>query len=185
MNIAVYCSSRPNLAEEFVETAKIVGEWIGRNGYSLIFGGVNAGIMHTVAESTHNAGGKVVGVIPRTFIPRAEKLNDSTIVTADLNERKAKMIEISDFFIVLPGGLGTIDEWISTLSEFTVIGDTTRRILVANINGIYDNMAKQIEETSNSPFARCEFSDISIIANDAEQLKAELEKFNNNRNNEK
>ena len=170
MKIAVYCSSRPDLAQEYVQVAAEAGKWIGTEGHELVYGGVNAGLMHTVAQAAHDAGAKITGVIPEVFKHRADELNDEIITTQNLNDRKAKMIELSDAFIVLPGGLGTIDEWIATLSALVVAGDTERKIIVANINGIYDHTVAQIASTAHSPFARSEIIDMSIIAHDGSEL---------------
>lgn len=171
MRIAVYCSSRSGLADEYVQTAVEVGTWIGKNGHELVYGGVDAGMMHTVAQSAHDAGAKVIGVIPEFFKHRADAVNNELIVTRNLNDRKSKMIDMADVFVVLPGGLGTIDEWMSTLSALVVDGDTRRKIIVANINGIYDNIEAQIASTANSPFARSEIIGMSLIAHDGVEFK--------------
>lgn len=170
MKFAVYCSSRANLATEYVQAAFATGNWIGKNRHELVYGGVNAGLMHTVAQAAHDAGAKITGVIPEIFSHRADTLNDEIITTRNLNDRKAKMIDLADAFIVLPGGLGTIDEWIATLSALVVDGDTKRKIIVANINGIFDNTVAQIRSTAQSPFARNEIIDMSIIADDCDSL---------------
>lgn len=164
MKIAVYCSSRQDLAQEYIQAATDAGNWIGKNRHNLVYGGVNVGLMHTVAQSAHDAGARIIGIIPECFRHRADTLNDEIIITHDLNDRKSKMIELADAFIVLPGGLGTIDEWIATLSTLVVDGDTNRKIIVANINGIYDNVVAQIASTANSPFARSEIIGMSVIA---------------------
>ena len=154
MNIAVYCSSRSNLEERYTVAAATLGEWIGRNGHTLVYGGSNAGTMHTLAQAAHDAGAYITGVVPKCFANRADKLIDTLIPANDLAERKGRMIQLADIFVVLPGGIGTIDEWISTLTHLVVAGDTTTRIVVVNIDGVFDNMIAQIEATASSPFAK-------------------------------
>ena len=154
MNVAVYCSSRSDLDECYVGAAAALGEWIGRNGHGLVYGGSDAGTMHTLAEAAHDAGAHITGVVPQCFAHRADRLVDTLIPTADLAARKARMIALADLFVVLPGGIGTIDEWISTLTHLVVSGDTCTRIVVVNIGGVFDNMLAQIAATAASPFAR-------------------------------
>ncbi len=154
MNVAVYCSSRSNLDKCYVDAAVVLGEWIGRNGHNLVYGGSDAGIMHTLAEAAHRAGARIIGVVPQCFAKRADSLVDELIHTVDLAERKACMMSLGDIFVVLPGGIGTIDEWISTLTNLVVSGDISTRIIVVNIGGIFDHILAQISATAVSPFAK-------------------------------
>ena len=170
MKIAVYCSSRSDLGADYEQAAADVGRLIGHKGHTLVYGGVDAGMMHLTAQAAHDAGAKVTGVVPEFFSHRADGLLDETIITSGLNERKATMIALADLFVVLPGGLGTIDEWISTLSALVVAQDTRRKIVVANINGIYNNMVAQIAATAASPFARGKGISMSVIASSREEL---------------
>ena len=154
MNIAVYCSSRSGLGECYENAAAALGKWIGSNGHSLVYGGSNAGTMHTLAQAAHDAGAHITGVVPECFALRADPLVDTLIPTADLAERKGRMIALADLFVVLPGGIGTIDEWISTLTHLVVSGDRGTRIVVVNIGGVFNEMLAQIAATAASPFAR-------------------------------
>lgn len=176
--ISVYCSSREGLAGEVVEAARTVGRTIGELGYELVYGGVNAGLMHTVAQAAHDAGAKVTGVVPETFRHRVDPVCDELVYTDNLNVRKGVMIAGTDAFVVLPGGLGTIDEWISTLSDIMVreIADPTvdRPILVLNLGGMYDGMVSQLRLTAGSVFARGKRVDRSRIFADADSLAGAL-----------
>ena len=175
MNIAVYCSSRQGLAPEIEATAQALGQWIGTNGHTLVYGGVNAGLMHTVAQAAHDAGAQVVGVVPEYFMHRLDEVVDDVIETRDLNDRKDEMYRRSDAFVVLPGGIGTIDEWIATLSQITVDG-SPRRIVVMNLDGMYDHMVEQLKATNESPYARvATMLDISIIASTIDEMLEALD----------
>lgn len=154
MKITVYCSSKSNLDNKYTSTAVELGHWIGSNKHELVYGGVNAGMMHILAQSAHDAGASIIGIIPQCFTSRADELNDTLETTPGLNERKARMYALADAFVVLPGGLGTIDEWVSTLSALVVDCDTRRKIIVVNIDGIFDDMAAQLNRVAASPFAR-------------------------------
>lgn len=180
MNIVVYCSSQADLGIEYEAIAEKLGKWIGNRGHTLVYGGVNAGLMHTVAQSTHDNCGKVIGIVPEVFSHRVDKVCDEVILTRDLNERKAQMIEKGDLFIVLPGGIGSIDEWISTLSHIMVIErvnpNADKPIIAVNYKGVYDGVIMQLKSTNDSVFARGKRVDRSIIVKDIEQLISQLEK---------
>ena len=91
------------------------------------------------------------------------------------------MIALADMFVVLPGGIGTIDEWISTLTHLVVAGDTSTRIIVANINGVFDNMIAQIASTAGSPFARggTPVTGHCIIVESVDEMINQLNIYNN------
>lgn len=176
-NIVVYCSSQENLPMVCTEAAQEVGSWIGKNEFTLVYGGVDAGLMHTVALSAHDNGGRIVGVIPEIFKHRADELNDELILTANLNERKGVMIDRGDIFVVLPGGIGTIDEWISTISHKKVCGENSKNIIVVNIDGAYDAMLQQLSDTMNSPYATGDLLNWMDVANSVDELKNLLSKY--------
>lgn len=175
MKIAVYCSSRTGLPDEYTAVAEAVGRWIGSGGHSLIYGGVNAGLMHTVAQAAHDAGARITGIVPHCFTYRADPLVDELVESDNLSDRKAAMIDGADAFVVLPGGLGTIDEWLSTLSQLVVNTDSRRKIVVANIGGLFDSTIRQIDQLAHSPLARSEMLQMSLIAATAEETVAILD----------
>ncbi len=175
-NVVVYCSSQDNLPPECENMAKSVGQWIGEKGHTLVYGGVDAGLMHIVAKATHEKGGRIVGVIPEVFKHRADELNDELILTANLNERKGVMIERGDVFFVLPGGIGTIDEWISTISHKKVCGDNSANIVVINIEGAYDAQIKQLQDTMSSPYASGDLMRWMKVVKNIDELKDLLNK---------
>ena len=177
MNIVVYCSSREALGDDYEKMAQAVGCWIGSHRHTLVYGGVNAGLMHTVAQATADAGGKVIGIVPEVFAHRADKVCTEVIACHNLSDRKDLMIEKGDAYICLPGGIGTIDEWISTLSHLIVAGiENKKPIFVVNYMGMYDNLVAQLRECAHSPFARGKNIDCSHIASDTNNL---IEKLNN------
>ena len=154
MNVVVYCSSQEGLDSQFQQLATALGTWIGKNGHTLLYGGSNAGLMHITAQAVHKAGGHIVGVIPEMFRHRIDPLCDEVIYTAHLGDRKQYMIENGDIFIVLPGGIGTLDEWISTLAVMTIGNDDPRPIIVADIDGMFAATAQQLADLTRTPFAR-------------------------------
>ena len=154
MKIVVYCSSQAGLEEKYQQLARDLGSWIGQNGHSLLYGGSNAGLMHITAAAAHEAGGHVIGVIPEMFRHRIDPVCDEVVYTANLGDRKQYMIEHGDVFIVMPGGIGTLDEWMSTLAVLTIGNDDPRPVIVANIDGLYDATVQQLADMTQTPFAR-------------------------------
>jgi len=154
MNIVVYCSSREGLDDKFQQVASMLGTWIGQHGHTLLYGGSNAGLMHITATAVHEAGGRVTGVIPEMFGHRIDPVCDEVVHTANLGDRKQYMIEHGDVFIVLPGGIGTLDEWMSTLAVMTIGNDDPRPVIVANIDGMYNATIQQLADMTRSPMAR-------------------------------
>lgn len=172
-NIVVYCSSRENIPQEHKDCAALLGEWIGKNGHSLVYGGVHAGLMSITAQATHDNEGEVIGVIPEMFLYRRSSLNDILITTMDLNERKMVMIDRGDVYVVLPGGIGTLDEWLATLSHNLSIG-SQKKLVIVNLDGIFDYQIKQLEATSDSPFAHGNIMERMVIVSSAEEMLQSL-----------
>jgi len=93
-------------------------------------------------------------VIPEMFGHRIDPVCDEVVHTANLGDRKQYMIEHGDVFIVLPGGIGTLDEWMSTLAVMTIGNDDPRPVIVANIDGMYNATIQQLADMTRSPMAR-------------------------------
>lgn len=144
MNVVIYCSSKENISQEYKDSATTIGQWIGSHNATLVYGGIDLGLMKIVATETRNAGGHVVGIVPIDRKAMEYPHNDESIYVADLNERKARLIELGDVFIVLPGGYGTLDEWMSTLATLAFTNDTRKTIIVVNQNGLFDNTITQL-----------------------------------------
>jgi len=174
MNIVVYCSSMGGLEEKYQQLARELGTWIGQQGHTLLYGGSNAGLMHITAAAVHQAGGHVVGVIPEMFKHRIDPVCDEVVHTANLGDRKQYMIEHGDVFIVLPGGIGTLDEWMSTLAVMTIGNDDPRPIIVADLDGMFDATIRQLDVLTHTPFARGKRLDRTLVAHSAPHLLTTL-----------
>ena len=118
MNITVYLGALEGNDPALGNAVRELGTWIGESGNSLVYGGSKSGLMGQIAESVLNAGGKVTGVEPQFFIDSELQYDEITelIVTKDMAERKAKMIELGDAFIAFPGGTGTLEEIAEVMS---------------------------------------------------------------------
>lgn len=145
MRVAVFCSSRENINDQYKESAQIVGRWIGSNKCTLVYGGVDKGLMRIVASATKESGGRTVGIVPVTRMNVRNVLDDEIIYAQDLNDRKAKMLSLSDVFVVLPGGYGTLDELISIFTSLAFANNKTKQIILLNQNHIFDNTLEQFK----------------------------------------
>ena len=141
MNITVYLGANEGIDPQLKMAARELGAWIGGNGHTLIYGGSKCGLMGELAESTLSAGGKVTGVEPQFFIDMGFDYEAITqlIVTENMAERKAKMIELGDAFIAFPGGTGTLEE-ISEVMSMITLGHLNAPCIIYNLNGYYDSL---------------------------------------------
>ena len=122
-----------------------LGEWIGTNGHTLVYGGSKTGLMGELAESVLMAGGRVIGVEPQFFVEAEVQYDEITelIVTKDMTERKTKMIELGDAFIAFPGGTGTLEEITEVMSKLS-LNQLSAPCIFYNLNGYYDSMKEML-----------------------------------------
>ncbi|MEG0975492.1 MAG: TIGR00730 family Rossman fold protein [Comamonas sp.] len=152
-SMCVYCGSRPGNDLAFGESAQAVGHWIGRHGGQLVYGGGKTGLMGTVARATREAGGRVVGVIPKALVDRelANELCDELHVVDTMHERKAMMAERSNAFIALPGGIGTFEE-LFEIWTWRQLGYHDKPIGILNAHGYYDHMIGFLQQCVGNGF---------------------------------
>ena len=141
MNITVYLGANEGNDPFLKEAVRELGAWIGINGNTLVYGGSKSGLMGLIAESTLLAGGEVIGVEPQFFIDSELQHDGLTrlIVTQDMEERKAKMIELGDAFIAFPGGTGTLEEIAEIISKVS-LKQLDAPCILYNLNGYYDHL---------------------------------------------
>ena len=141
MNIVVYLASTPGTNPKIKDAAAELGQWIGANGHTLIYGGSASGLMGLLAKSVLDAGGKVIGIEPQFFIDSVKQLDGLTelIPTVDMRERKAKMIEMGDAFITFPGGIGTLDE-VTEIICLNAINQIDVPCIIYNLDGYYRHL---------------------------------------------
>jgi uncharacterized protein (TIGR00730 family) len=116
-SVCVYCGSSNTTKTEYLDLATRLGEALARNGLRLVYGGGAVGLMGRTAKAAHDAGGEVLGIMPR-FLERREITYEAVPhrMVETMHERKYMMFEESDAFVVLPGGIGTLEEAVETLS---------------------------------------------------------------------
>ena len=141
MNITVYLGALEGNDPELAKSVRELGTWIGESGNSLVYGGSKSGLMGELADSVLQAGGQVTGVEPQFFIDRDLQHEGLTelIITKDMSERKARMIELGDAFIAFPGGTGTLEEIAEVMSKVS-LKQLSAPCILYNLNGYYDSL---------------------------------------------
>ncbi len=154
-SVTVYCSSSRTAAPVYLAAARELGELIARAGWTLVYGGNNLGSMGVLANAARNAGGKVIGVTPRSLVDdgSADEKCDELLITTGMRERKALLEERGDAFIALPGGLGTLEELFEILvGKF--LGYHTKPVVLLNIENFYAPLLAMIEHAIELQFMK-------------------------------
>ncbi len=153
--IAVFGASSGSLNEEYYEAARGFGALLAEHGKALVFGGGDTGIMGAAARGAHEAGGRVIGVIPEALhLPGiAYSKCDELIVTRDLRDRMERMAELADGFCVMPGGFGTLYELFEVLT-LNQLRYMLKPVVILNTRGYYDRLADMLETMYEERCAR-------------------------------
>ncbi len=149
MTICVFCSANEQMAPACFDAARELGAWSASCGHAIVFGGHDAGLMHAVSQAAREAGGRVIGVVPRRIsqMGKASVWMDVEIACEDLTDRKQEMMCRSDAFVVLPGGLGTLDE-LFTVAAMHTLGYHRKPIVLWNIGGYWDSLVACLDDLS-------------------------------------
>ncbi|MFT3721191.1 TIGR00730 family Rossman fold protein [Pseudorhodoferax sp.] len=174
-SICVYCGSRPGAQTVYADTARQVGEWIGRHGGQLVYGGGHNGLMGMVADATLAAGGRVVGVIPKALVEKewAHRGCTELHVVETMHDRKRMMAERADAFLALPGGIGTFEEFFEAWT-WRQLGYHDKPVGLLNVNGLYDGLERFLESVVEQQFINRWQMDLIRIGRDAAELLKSL-----------
>jgi len=179
VNITVYCGAHEGRDPEFAKRAAELGRWMAEHGHRLVFGGGNSGMMGVISQAVIAAGGELTGVTPEFFITADEVRDDMTelILSADVAERRSKMIDLADAFIALPGGTGTLDEISEVIANnrLGLLGETYKPVMVYNVNGYYDSFFDLLDAMESQEFYRHEDRSKVIEVRCIEDIAAALE----------
>lgn len=178
MNICVFSSSSNAIAGVYFGEARKLGKLIGENGHTLVNGGANVGLMEAVTISARNAGANTIGIIPEKLIERSLKSNNTheVIVTNDMQNRKARMREISDAFIALPGGFGTLEEILEVMT-LRQLSYHTKPVIFINTNDYFKYLFKQFEVAYKEMFSKKIYRDLYFVAGNADQAMKYLRDY--------
>ncbi len=152
-SLCVYCGSKPGTDPAFAQAALQVGRWIGEHGGQLVYGGGCNGLMGVVAQATLDAGGRVIGIIPKALVDKEWANHSCTelIVVDTMHERKRLMAEHADAFIALPGGIGTFEEFFEVWT-WRQLGYHDKPVGLLNIAGYYDGLMQFLRSSVEQQF---------------------------------
>lgn len=172
--VCVFCASSNRIDERWLELARKVGVALASAGHSLVSGGGRVGMMGTVASGARSAEGYTLGVIPETMVAWeiADTGADELVVTDDMAARKNVMIERSDAFLVLPGGLGTLDEFFEVWTT-AMLGLHDKPVILLNVDGFYTGLLDWVATVTLQGFVRAAaMESLVVVGTVAEALEA-------------
>ena len=174
-SLCVYCGSRPGAHPAFIDTARAVGQWIGSRGGQLVYGGGRNGLMGIVAEATLEAGGRVVGIIPKALVEKEWAHHGCTElhVVDTMHERKRLMAERADAFVALPGGIGTFEEFFEVWT-WRQLGYHDKPVGLLNVAGYYDGLETFLRTGVEQQFMNSWQMELIRIGRDPATLLPEL-----------
>jgi uncharacterized protein (TIGR00730 family) len=176
--ICVYCGSNAGNDPAHRAAAHDLGAFLARSGIGLVYGGGNVGLMGAVADGALSQNGEVIGVIPKSLMEKElghGGVTELHVVTS-MHERKQMMVDLSDGFIALPGGFGTLDELFETLT-WLQLSFHDKPVGLLNVGGFFDGLIEFIDHMSRSGFLKPEHARCVLVENDPTQLLAAMESF--------
>ncbi len=170
-NICIFCGSSKGIDPVYSEATKDLARLLVENRINLVYGGADIGLMKIAADTVLEGGGKVIGVMPEDLAGReiAHKGITEMHIVDSMAERKSKMAEISNAFVMLPGGVGTLDEFFEMMS-WNQLGYMKKPLGIFNINGYFNHLLEFILHATNEKFLREEHQNNIILESDPEVL---------------
>lgn len=176
--VCVYCGSSHGASPRYAEVARALGTTLAARGIGLVYGGGRVGLMGEVADAALAAGGEVIGVIPDILRGREVDHRGLTElhVVDTMHTRKAKMAELSDGFVALPGGVGTMEELFETWT-WTQLGGQDKPLGLLDVDGFYAPLVRFLDHLVDEGFVRPEHRGILQVATSPEEMLARLESW--------
>ncbi len=168
--ICVYCASNDHISKLYIDSAQELGRILAFNGYRLVYGGGNNGLMGVIANEIHQHGGYVVGVITRQFVDMGFAYDgaDEMIVTDTMRQRKAIMEQRSDAFIGMPGGYGTLEELLEIIT-LKQLGIHDKPIVIFNVGSYFKGLISQFETCCSENFVNKQHNIIYQVSHTVEE----------------
>lgn len=176
--VCVFCGSSPGSEPAYAQAARKLGSILVRNGIGLVYGGASVGLMAEIANAVMEAQGEVIGVIPRSLVEKEVAhggLSDLRVVDS-MHQRKALMAELSDGFIAMPGGLGTLEEFFEVLT-WAQLGMHTKPCGLLNVCGFYDRLLSFLDHAAEQRFIKPFHRASVLVADSPEHLLAQFEMY--------
>ena len=177
MKLCIFCSANNVIDPEFFSLAEELGRWAAKNGHSIVFGGHDAGLMHAISKAAKEAGGQVIGVVPRKIeeMGRLSPYLDVHIPTENLTDRKDLMMAHSDAFIILPGGIGTLDE-LFTVAAAATLKYHEKPLILWNMKGFWDSLIACMDDLQEKGVIRGRWQDYLLVASNLSDIEQFLTK---------
>lgn len=179
MKICIYGASSNAIDKSFLDAGESLGKAIAQHNHSVVFGGGAAGLMGAVARGAHSANGEIIGICPSFFNVDGALFTDCTemIYTETMRERKKLLEEMSDAFIITPGGIGTFDEFfeIYTLRQ---LGCHKKPIVIYNTNGYYNSLIDMLNNAIQKSFMPQTNMDLLFISDNPNEIIKYIENYN-------
>jgi len=176
--VAVYCASNDGVRPEYLECARALGTVMAERGLTVVYGGGRVGLMGALADAALAAGGEVIGVMPHGLVQREVAHHGLTAlrVVGSMHERKAMIEELSDAFITLPGGLGTLEEFFETWT-WAQLGVHRKPIGLFDVEGYWRPLVALLDHVESEGFLRGNPREWLVVSDDASSMLDRLQAF--------
>jgi uncharacterized protein (TIGR00730 family) len=177
-NLCIFCGSSAGVAQSHVDAARAMGTALAEAGVALVYGGGAVGLMGIIADSVMAAGGGVTGVIPKALAD-LEVAHDGLTrlhIVGSMHERKAMMADLSDGFIAMAGGIGTLEE-LFEIWTWGQLGDHDKPVAMLNIDGFYDPLIGFLDRTVEAGFFRPQHRGMLIVDEDPARLIGRMQDY--------
>lgn len=173
--ICVFCGSLPGNQELYKKCANEVGIRIAKRGFDLVYGGASKGLMGILSAAAKENGGKLIGVIPKYLVDKEKPHleGEELVIVESLERRKQVMEEVSDEFIILPGGIGTLEETFEILSK-NMIGVINKKCLILNVDNYFGDIIRFINHSIEKEFTQNFETANLVVCNSVEKLIDEI-----------
>ncbi|CAN5228397.1 TIGR00730 family Rossman fold protein [soil metagenome] len=177
-SICVYCGSSFGVGDHYADAARMLAKAMVEDDIALVYGGGNVGLMGTIADEVMRLGGSATGVIPVALMDKevGHQALTKLHVVKDMHERKAMMAELSDGFIAMPGGIGTLEELFETLT-WSQLGFHDKPIGLLNVQGYYDGLIGFMQHVVNQGFLKLEHAQLLIVDSEPKLLVQKIKSF--------
>jgi len=171
--ICVFCGSSPGARPEYIAAARQLGHTLANRGIGLVYGGAKVGTMGQLASAALEAGGEVIGIIPQDLVEKEVAFTEleNLHIVGSMHERKARMVDLSDGFIALPGGLGTFEEFFEALT-WAQLGLHHKPCGFLNVCGYYDKLIAFLDHAVAQQFVKSEYRAMVLVDEEPDRLLA-------------
>ena len=171
-SLTIYCSSSNLLEKKYYKLAREIGVFLSNKKITIVYGGGKVGMMGEISRTAINSGGKVIGIIPK-FLNSKEIIDydiSKTIIVKNMSERKQKMFQLGDAFLILPGGSGTIEEATEIIS-WKLLEIHKKNIIIFNYDNFWNSLIKMYDYAKKEKFGNKNLQNICVHVNTLEEFK--------------